>query len=243
MPETVLVEQKAPLALRVAGVAVVLVMAGVLLVWGIDLGQRIFGASKGESAPSIQKQLEQAEADLVKLTAERDALLAGKAKAVKGEITPLQQDTAGLAAATLENARLAADLELVESLLPPVAAGTGLVIQGMQARMEAPRQLHYAVLLGYGARKGGSAQFSGRLHLSVTVSKDGKQSVLEFPDAQGAERYTVTVLHRQRVDGTLELPDGAHASAIQVSLWDKDKMIAKEAISVKEFIPLGKDRP
>ena len=73
---TVLVEQKAPLAKRLAGIAVVVALAGVLLVWGIDLGMRIFGVSRG--APSVERQLEQVQAELARMTAERDALLAAK---------------------------------------------------------------------------------------------------------------------------------------------------------------------
>lgn len=73
-PETVLVEQKAPLFKRIAAVAIALVLGGALLVWGVDLGKRIFGASQG--APSAQQQLELVQAELVQVTAERDALLA-----------------------------------------------------------------------------------------------------------------------------------------------------------------------
>ncbi|CAN7718547.1 hypothetical protein LJR289_005944 [Pseudoduganella sp. LjRoot289] len=78
-PETVLVEHKAPLLKRAAAVAVVLALAGVLLVWGIDLGQRIFGASRG--APAAQDQLALVQAELVRVTAERDALLEAASKA------------------------------------------------------------------------------------------------------------------------------------------------------------------
>ncbi len=72
-------EQKAPLLKRMAGIAVVLVLGAVLLVWGVDLGKRIFGASQG--APTAQQQLELVQAELARVTAERDALLEAAKKA------------------------------------------------------------------------------------------------------------------------------------------------------------------
>ena len=45
----------------------------------MDLGGRIFGASQG--APTAQQQLELVQAELVRVTAERDALLEAAKKA------------------------------------------------------------------------------------------------------------------------------------------------------------------
>ncbi|MTW02014.1 hypothetical protein [Pseudoduganella ginsengisoli] len=72
----VLEEKRPPLAARVLGIAVVLVMAGVLVVWGVDLGKRIMGASHGSGVPDVQRQLDDAQAEIARLTAERDALQA-----------------------------------------------------------------------------------------------------------------------------------------------------------------------
>lgn len=227
---TVLVEQRAPLALRLLGIAVVLVLAGVLVVWGIDLGQRLFGAgAAGPDAPAAH-----ASAELERVSAERDALLVEKGR--------VAADAGRLAALEAENGKLAADLALLESLLPPVKPGAGLVIQGMQARMATPRQLHYTVLLGYGAVKG-QPRFDGRLHLALTVSKDGQRTLLEFPGAQGGERYDVAVQRNARFDGTLELPDGAVAGALQVSLASKGKVVARQTVGVDELSKAGPAQP
>lgn len=72
----VLEERRAPLVARVLGIAVVLVMGGVLVVWGVDLGKRIVGASHGQALPDVQQQLDDAQAEIARLTAERDALQA-----------------------------------------------------------------------------------------------------------------------------------------------------------------------
>lgn len=82
-------ERRAPLAARIFGIAVVLVMGGVLLVWGVDLGQRILGASQGQSLPDVQQQLDEAQVEIGRLTAERDALQAAlKAAGVALPATP-----------------------------------------------------------------------------------------------------------------------------------------------------------
>ena len=206
------------------GLAAVLVAAGVLVVWGVDLGKRVIGVSQGESGPSVAKQLAAAELELARLTAERDAL-AEKLKA--------QPSVAAVPAASeTELAKLNADLALLEEALPPAKAGSGLVIRGMQARMATPKLLHYTVLLQYGARKKGPTAFAGRLKLAVTVSQDGKKTVLEYPK-EGAERYDLKVDRYQRVDGTLDLPEGAKAESVEVSLSEKGKVVAIEATPVR----------
>jgi hypothetical protein len=231
--EPLFAERKAPLLARIAGVAVVLVLGGVLAVWGVDLGKRIVGASHGE--PSVQQQLAQAQSELDKVSAERDGLQAkGKPAAGAGAVSA---DAAALAAARQESARLAADIALLESVLPKVPAGAGLVIQGLQARMAAPGLLHYTILLGYGPKKGAPRQFTGSLRLAVSVSKDGKSSVLAFPLEKDAARYDISVQRNQRLDGTLELPAGVAASRIDISLVAGGKLVAKVSSAVKDLTP------
>lgn len=211
---------------RVLGLAAVLVAAGVLVVWGVDLGKRVIGASKGEAGPSVSKQLAATELELARVSAERDAL-ADKLKTPAAAASPPSQG-----AADAELARLNADLALLEAVLPPAKPGSGLVIRGMQARMASARLLHYTVLLQYGVKKKGPAAWSGRLQLAVTVEQGGKKTVLEYPKA-GAERYDMTIEQYQRVDGTLELPEGAKAVGVVVRMSENGKVIASETTSVR----------
>jgi len=224
-----LTEVRAPLLARVLGLSAALVMGGVLVVWGVDLGKRVVGVSSGESGPAVSKQLAATQVELARITAERDALeLKLKAAEEKVSAAPAAAGAAPANAGELD--KLAADLALLESALPPVARGDGLVIRGMQARMASARQLHYTVLLSYGAKKTHPA-FDGRLKLAVTVKQDGRKSVLEFPK-EGAERYDIKVARYQRVDGTLELPDGAEALSVKVVMSEKGKVVASDATTV-----------
>lgn len=209
--------------MRVLGLAAVLVGAGVLVLWGVDLGQRVLGVSQGESGPAVSRQLAATELELARMTAERDAL----AEKLKAAVPP-----AAAPGNDAELAKLNADLALLEKVLPPARTGSGLVIRGMQARMATSRQLHYTVLLQYGAGKKGPAAFEGRLQLAVTVKRNGRQAVLEYPK-EGAERYNMKVDSYQRADGTLELPDGAEALSVKVSMLEGGKVVASETTPVR----------
>lgn len=215
-----------PLLVRVFGLAAVLVAGGVLVMWGVDLGQRVVGVSKGESGPSVAKQLAAAELELARVSAERDEL-AAKLKAVPAAV-------AAPPASSAELARLQADLALLEEALAPAKAGSGLLIRGMQARMAAPKLLHYTVLLQYGAKKKGPSAFAGRLKLAVAVIQDGKKAVLEYPK-DSAERYDLKVDRYQRIDGTLEVPEGAKVVAVKVSLSENGKVVADETRTVRSL--------
>lgn len=219
-------QARPPMLARVLGLAAMLVAAGVLVVWGVDLGQRVIGASKGEAGPNVARQLAATELELARVTAERDAL------AEKLKASPAIAAPSAPGATDAELAKLNADLALLEEVLPAAKPGSGLLIRGMQARMASSRLLHYTVLLQYGAKKKGPAAWAGRLQLAVTVEQDGKQSVLEYPKA-GAERYDMTIEQYQRVDGTLELPEGAKAVSVAVRMTEKGKVVASQTTSLR----------
>lgn len=220
-------QARVPMLVRVLGLAAVLVAGGVLVMWGVDLGKRVVGVSKGESGPTVAKQLAAAELELARVSAERDEL-AEKLKAAQQAAVPAP------AAPDAELAKLNADLALLEKALPPAAPGSGLDIIGMQARMASPKLLHYTVLLQYGAKKKGPSAFNGRLKLAVAVIQDGKKAVLEYPQ-EGAERYDLKVDRYQRVDGTLEVPAGAKVVAVKVSLSEKGKVVVDETTTVRSL--------
>jgi hypothetical protein len=228
---TVLEEQKrAPLFVRVLGVAVMVALVGALLVWGIDLGRRIVAAGSGETDPAAQATLALQD-QLGKVSAERDRLDAAGAAAA----TALKQAQGTIEALRAENGQLAGDLLMEDEQLPEEKAGTGLRLLGLRAAMVSATRLQYGLLLAYGGKKARPV-FNGQLQLTLAVVKDGKHLAIEFPAAKntdGAE-YVVNVQHHQRVDGVLELPDGASAESLQVRLLDKGQVVAHQSINVKE---------
>lgn len=230
-PVTVLEEQKrAPLLVRVVGVAAVVVLAGLLLVWGVDLGRRIFAAGAGEADQAVQATVALQD-ELAKVSAERDRLDAAGASAAAA----LKQAQASMQALRADNAQLAGDLALEDEQLPEEKAGAGLRIRGLRAEMATPTRLQYGLLLAYGGKKARPV-FDGRLQLILTVRKDGQSRLLEFPDGGhvDAPEYVVNVRQHRRIDGMLDLPDGGSLSSLQVRLLDKGQVVASQSIDVKE---------
>lgn len=233
-PVTVLEEQKrAPLFVRVAGVAVMVVLAGLLLVWGVDLGRRIFAAGAGEADPAEPATAATAalQAELSKVSAERDRLDGAAAAAS----TALKQAQANLEALQAENAQLAGDLAMEDGQLPEEKAGAGPRVLALRAAMVTPTRLQYGVLLAYGGKKARPV-FDGRLQLTVTAAKDGQSRLLEFPNGKLADapQYVVNVQQHQRIDGVLDLPDVGNVTALQVRLLDKGQVVASRSVDIKE---------
>lgn len=236
---TTMAQQRPPLIIRVIGIAVMLGLAALLVVWGIDLGKRIIGAGSvadtpvdadtAASAPAaFQNELGKVN---VEMKAERERLIAAQRTAEAA----LQTSASQIKALQLENSKLAGDLALTESLLPVDRSGSGLSVLGLQAEMVGPGQLHYIVLLAYGGKKSRPV-FNGRLQLALTLLQDGKPQVLQFPDEQHADapEYALAVRRYQRLDGMLDVPAGASARMLQIRLLDKGQAVTRLSTSVKD---------
>lgn len=219
--------QARPLVVRVLGVLMTLALVGLLVVWGADLGKRLLGASHGEL--SVEQQLAAAQADLTKLTLERDQLLA----ASDGKSTANKQTESQIKAQQVENSKLTADLALVESLMPAEKPNSPLAIRAAEAELLTPTQLHYVVLLARGANKA-KPQFSGRLQLELMVEQDGKNTLLDVPQQPDDAAFQVAVERYLRLDGVRELPPGATVKALQIRLLEQGKVVAQQSITVKD---------
>ncbi|WP_295998637.1 DUF6776 family protein [Rugamonas sp.] len=219
------VRQQRPLALRLLGVLVTLALLGLLLVWGIDLGRRLLGASHGEL--SVEQQLAAAQAELTRLTLERDQLLA----AADGKSGADQHVESRIKSQQLENSQLMADLALLDTLIPAEKPNTPLAIRGAQADLLTPTQLHYAIVLARGANKA-KPQFSGRLQLELMVEKDGKNSLLELPRQADDAAFQLIVQQTLRRGGEIELPPGATAKVLQVRVLEQGKVVAQTSVNV-----------
>lgn len=215
------------LALRVAGIAVMLVLAGLLVMWGMDLAHR-FGMWRGDHADD-QLAMAGLQARISSVTVERDALVAARRSAAPLAAEAQQQ----IKTLLTENGKLRGDLDLVESLMPADAAGAGLVLRAVRADLVAPDQLHYVVLLGFGASKKQTI-FNGDMQLAVTLKKGDTAVVLQFPQENGADadRYRIAVSGYQRFDGQLTLPPGTEAAAIEVRLLEQGRVVARQGADV-----------
>jgi hypothetical protein len=250
-----------PVALRVLAVAVALFLAGFLVVWGIDLGRRM-GLLGAAPAPIVTPQVDQQallQTELSKLQLERDRLAAVvAAAAIKSAAAAKtqEQQASKIKALELENSKLNEDLSSLKHpapVVPPVKSGArvaggagkalakaaakahgGAAIRRAEARMSAPNQLHYRLLITGGARK--PVQPPGHLQFVLRVVRAGKPAVLKFPNAGAAStpQFVIKLGKLQRCEGVLTLPDGVTIKSIQARMLEKGQVRSSQSVTLKD---------
>lgn len=213
----------APLIARIVAIVVALVLAGALVVWGIDLANRIRAMQGGQAGAAPERQIARLQGDLARLQLERDRL-AGAAEKAAADTTQASR----IMALERENGRLVEDL----AALAAAPAPRGIAIRRAEAELAAPAQLSYRLLLTHAGPDG----FSGQLELAVTVEQGGKTFVLAFPDAASAAlpQYAVKLGQVQRLEGTLALPDGATVKSVQARVLEKGQLRSSLAVPLKD---------
>ncbi len=224
---------KAPgivLALRVGAAIVMLVLAGLLVAWGIDLARRIGSNSSTPTAPSAAQQLLAAQAELTKVQLERDQLAAELQKA-GGEAKVKDQQTSQIKALEVETSKLIEDLASLARQLP--GAGPQPAAQRFEASLLAPGSLSYRLLLTRKTKKG-QAEAAGQLQLQVSGVKDGKEVLLTFPEAPDAPQFAIKPGPVQLFEGTLALPDGVAVKSIQARWLEKGQVRSLQSVTLKD---------
>ncbi|MBV8125522.1 MAG: hypothetical protein JO370_15775, partial [Paucibacter sp.] len=108
----------------------------------------------------------------------------------------------------------------------------GITIQRFKAEQAAPNQLRYRVLVMQGG--GGTQQFAGNLQLSVNVIQGGKSAILNFPEGNAADqaRYRLAFKYYQRVEGLLNIPEGATIKSVAVRVLDRGQVRAQQSVDL-----------
>jgi hypothetical protein len=216
--------------LRALLVVIMLGLGGALALCIFNFGHSITGFN-----PAVSKlQLTQLQEQLAQLGSERNRLsaLANSAESrLNIEISAQQQLALQVKAVTAENNRLKEDLAFFESLLPAATGPEGITLRRLKAELVAPNQLHYQLLAMQGGK--GERPFAGTLQFAVSISRDGKNSVLLFPDAKAPETgaFRLEFKHYQRADGWLVLPDGVHVKSVQARVLEQGKIRTQQSVN------------
>ena len=220
----------APIAMRLGSVALALGLAGALIVWGIDLGNRIGGVSGVKPGPDLKQQVLALETELTRLGLERDQLAASLDSAAKTH----EQQTGRIKALEIEGGKLIDDLASFASQLPPAK---GIAIRRFDADRPEPNQLHYRLLLTRGA-KNVAPESVGQLQMAVIMEKAGKAVVLTVPEGAAVDdaRYAIKLDKLQRLDGMLQLPDGAKVKSVEVRILEKGQVRTVQALTLKDAV-------
>ena len=219
-----------PWPVKLAMAALVIGVGGAIALWTYDLGRSFaFGPKiSAERVEAMQKQLEL-------LTSERDKL-ASTANTVESkenmERATQKQLSDQVKALTAENLKLKDDLVFFESLMPSTTGAEGISVKRIKAELQAPNQLSYQVLVMQGGKA--NRDFNGEMQLTLTLVQAGKPAMMQFPDVKAAEteKLKLSFKYYQRLEGVIQLPEGAIVKAVQVKVLDKGQQRAQQSITL-----------
>lgn len=166
------------IAVRSGLITLAFILAGCLLVWGIDLGGRILQLTRApDTAADPKVQLTALQTDLHRVQLERDQL------ATDAKTT--QQQSIQIKSLQDQNGKLLEDMAALVRQLP----GKGPYIPHAEAELAAPDRVHVSLLVA------AKADAAGVLELLAHGEQGGKPVALPFPQGpvQGA-RHVETVL-------------------------------------------------
>ncbi|MEO1766935.1 DUF6776 family protein [Thiobacter aerophilum] len=206
-----------PLPVRLIVVAL-LVGAGLALAdWVYTTGLRLAGFEKSqaqEALRSLSDEVTRLERDNAALRAE-SARLRQQLEIEQATQRNLAQTLKGLQE---ENAILREDAAFFRNLLSPNPGAMGVTIY--HAKLERnpllPGEYRYRLLLlNAGPR---DQEFSGSVELLVSGVRDGRTLTVAEPGAKG--RLPVRFRYYQRLEGSLQLPEGMSPRSLQVRVFE-----------------------
>lgn len=223
------------ICLRAGAIALAIVLSGLLLMWGIDLGRRIInGATQSASSaaaaamPTPAAQIAALQADLTRAEVERARLAAIVDLSSKdGQLS--ERLTSQIKSLEVENAKLLDDLAEFASQLPAPKAGATLAMHRADAELTAANQLRVRLLLSAGAK----AALGGQLVLALVGEQGGVAQTLAFPGAAGDPAYVVGPGKFQRVDVTLALPEGFTVKSLSARVLEKGHVRLQQAVPLR----------
>jgi hypothetical protein len=196
------------IAVRSGTVTVAIVLAGCLLVWGVDLGGRLLhlGRTPARPDPEVQAAADR-QAELARVQLAR-AQSAADAKTT-------HQQSIQIKSLLLENGRLQEDVAALARLLP----GKESLIPRAEAELDASNRVHVSLLVA--AR----ADVPGSLDLLAAGERGGQPVALPFPlgEVHGA----------RHVETVLALPDGVTLKSLAARLTDPGHARVVRVVTVK----------
>lgn len=210
-------------------IVIAAVLAGAAAMWFYSVGQ--FSPGRPDNG---RAQLSEIREQLDKVSAERDQL-STTANAAESQLNIERSAQKQLAAQVktleAENTRLKEDLAFFESLLPNATGPAGVSIRRLKIDQIAPNQLRYRLLIMQGGK--GDRRFVGSLQLTVTTLHEGKSAMMTFPAVPAdQDKFKLSFMHYQRVEGVLTLPEGATTKLVQARVLENGQVRVQQAANL-----------
>ncbi len=224
------INQHVPWPIKFAFIAAVIGVGGAIAMWTYDMGRSFaFGPKfSPEQMTALQDKV-------ASLTEERDKLLA-TATTIESqqniEKATQKQLSDQISALSAENNRIKEDLAFFESLMPSANRPQGLTLQKTKVEMAGANQLRYRTLVMQGGKS--AREFSGEMRISLTLVVAGKPVMMEFPDPKSGDagKLKLSFKQYQRVEGQISLPEGATVKSVQMTVFEKGELRAKQSVSL-----------
>ena len=219
-----------PWPFRWAIVAIVLGFCSAIGLWAFEFGKDIAGLEKGSKEELVQLRatLTQVNADLVKVTQERDHAqsIANTADTlVTAEKASHESLLAQLKQLEADNRTLRDDLGFFEKLIPS-AGVDGLAIRSLQADLQNGNKLKWQVLVIQPGKN--PAEFNGRLEVSFSGQLDGKPWTANLPGDSPA----IKVKQYGRLEGVFDLPPLVVLSGMSAKVMDGAAVKATQSLKL-----------
>jgi hypothetical protein len=191
--------------------------------WGYDFGQLFSGFNRSQMRDRVAT-LETENARLRDEAAGARAHFAGlesDAAIMRGAQVSLARQNADLAQ---ENAQMKEELAFLQKLVSDSGKQGSMTIQRLTVEPEGPGHWRYGLLLVRGGNP--RDEFAGHVTLQATVEPAGgdapQPSVINLPADQpdNAAPLALKFKYYQRVEGTLNVPEGAHLKELAAKVFE-----------------------
>lgn len=222
------IRTRTPWPMRIL-IVLIAALAGAAVMWFYGTGR--FLPANPDNA---RAQLVELKDQLDKIIVERDELSTASNAAesqLNIERSAQKQLAAQVKTLESENTRLKEDLAFFESLLPNATGPAGVSVRRLKIDQITPNQLRYRLLIMQGGK--GDRRFVGSLQLMVATLQDGKSAMMTFPAVPAdQDKFKLSFMHYQRVEGVLTLPEGAMTKQVQARVLENGQVRAQQAANL-----------
>ena len=205
---------------------IIMALVFLVILGGVSYFTYVLGGTISGSAPA-KEQLSQLKEQVQKLDSEREQLSssANSADSVLNIERATQKQLASqVQTLTAENSKLKEDLAFFENLIPASNGPEGVRIGAFKADASNKTQLQYRILVMQGGKN--VTDYTGELQFQLTVVDNGKTVTLTLPDAKNNEaaHLKLSFKYYQRLEGALNIPEGAVAKSLQARILDRGQV-------------------
>jgi len=205
---------------RWLGIAALLGISAVSAAWIYDAGRRFAGFDRSEvqeELSRVSRELDTARSELERLRAVANAA----DSRLSIERTAQQKLAQQIRTLEQDNARLREELGTFETMITSEArTGSAPAIYRFQVVADVlPGEYRYRLLLVTPSSRR-EREFNGRLELVVSLTEEGRNVMMSFPEQADAAAFRLAFKYYRRVEGTFRVNPKAKVESVQVRVYE-----------------------